>query len=440
MPPALPRPREELLAAIQRLQPVQAQTLQKFLGVSQPTLSRWLKAAESEICRMGRTRGALYARRRTLSEVGSRIPVYRIDEAGDPHSVGTLHLLSTGGAWLDAPKGLGQIFEGLPPFAVEMQPQGYMGRGFNERHPELKLPPDPRYWSNDQVLAALALRGEDCTGDLILGDESLNRYLRTPPQAVSREHYGKLAHTSLSEGAGSSAGGEQPKFAVYSGDRHMLVKFADASMGLAGQRWRDLLTCEHLALRHIQAAGFEAAESRWFDQGDHRFLEVDRFDRIGPRGRRALLSLRSIDGEYVSKDGVTTWTDVARHLLPLQLSEDDYRRIRWLDTFGQLIGNVDRHLGNVSFFLDKQDRFRLAPIYDMLPMVFAPRGAHLPTRDFTPEPRHAHNHDLWAHAADHSLAYWDTLVACEDLSDDFRQRCVTSRDTLATLIADTALP
>ncbi|MCY1029846.1 type II toxin-antitoxin system HipA family toxin YjjJ [Corallococcus sp. BB11-1] len=428
--PSLP----QLLDVVQRLQPVSAEALQQHFGVSQQTLSRWLKAAGDAVCRMGRTRGAVYARTRGVAGLGTQVPLHRVDEAGQLHREGALHFLSSGGTWQEAARGLGQRFEGLPPFAEEMSPQGYMGRGFRERHPDLALPPRTTDWNEDQVLIALARRGEDCTGDLILGEESLNRYLAMWVQEVRRDSYPKRARTFLADGSGSSAGGEQPKFAVYAEGRHVLVKFADASAGSAGQRWRDLLASEHLALESVRTAGLDAAKAHRFDLESHRFLEVERFDRIGLRGRRALLSLRAIDNEYVGSGG--TWTDVALRLFAeRRLSQEDVRRIRWLDTFGQLIGNTDRHLGNVSCFVESPGRFQLAPIYDMLPMVFAPDGAHLVEREFKPAPPHANNLDVWADAARHALAYWDTLVASPDIGEDFRQRCATCRARLAELIA-----
>jgi HipA-like C-terminal domain len=425
----------ELLEIIQRLQPVRAETLQQHFGVSQQTLSRWLNAAGDAVCRMGKTRGAQYARTRSVPGLGTQVPVHRVDEAGQILRSGTLHFLSNGGCWLESATGPGQYFEGRPPFAEEMRPQGYMGRGFLLRNLDLTLPSRTESWSDDQVLVALCRRGEDCTGNLILGDESLTRYLELYTQAreVERASHPERARDYLAEGAGSSVGGEQPKFAAYTGDRYVLVKFADASTGSAGQRWRDLLACEQMALDCIRSAGFEAADAEWFDQGDYRFLEVARFDRLGRFGRRALLSLRAIDNEYVGSGA--NWTQVALRLLKeRRLTKDDVRRIRWLDTFGQLIGNSDRHLGNVSCFEASPGRFRLAPIYDMLPMVFAPDGAHLVERDFTPAPPNAHNLDVWADAARHALAYWDRLVACAGLSEDFRQRCVTSRESLASLM------
>ncbi len=38
-----------------------------------------------------------------------------------------------------------------------------------------------------------------------------------------------------------------------------------------------------------------------------------------------------------------------------------------------LIGNTDRHFGNVTLFDRYEGPFELAPAYDMLPMLFAPQ-------------------------------------------------------------------
>ncbi|RKH63845.1 type II toxin-antitoxin system HipA family toxin YjjJ [Corallococcus llansteffanensis] len=425
----------QLLEVVRRLQPVSAEVLQQHFGVSQQTMSRWLKAAGAEICRMGRTRGAKYFRTRVVPTLGDQIPVHRVDEAGHLQKVGMLHFLSPQGAWLERTEGPGQYFENRPHFAEEMRPQGYMGKGFLQRHQDLALPSRPDNWSDDLVFLALSKRGEDCTGDLILGTESLARYLDSSVKTVERNSYPELVQNNLAESGGSSAGGEQPKFAVYSNGRHVLVKFADASTGSAAQRWCDLLVCEHLALEAVRAAGFDAAHSEWFNVGAQRFLEVTRFDRVGVRGRRGLLSLNALDNEYIGKGG--TWTQVSLQLLAGKfINLEDDRRVRWLDTFGQLIGNTDRHNGNVSFFLDAPERFRLAPIYDMLPMMFAPAGGtHLVPRSFDPTPPTADNLDVWSDAARHALAYWDTLVSSSDLSEDFRQRCITCREQLADLVA-----
>jgi hypothetical protein len=314
-----------------------------------------------------------------------------------------------------------------------MSPQGYMGRGFTTRYPELDVPRRITDWNDDHRLIALALRGEDCTGNLIMGDESLNRFLAQNPQPAHPNDYPELARSSMSGQPGSSAGGEQPKFATYVEGHHVLVKFSGDDQSAAARRWRDLLVCESLALEAVRAAGVPAAAARALDIAGRRFLEVERFDRLGARGRRALLSLGAIDDEYFGHRD--TWTKAAQRLLAEQLiAPEDARDMRWLDAFGQLIGNSDRHFGNLSFFMGDDDRFRLAPVYDMLPMLFAPVEADIIERRFEPSPPTADNLDVWPHAARCAAAYWERLAESNELSAEFRERCLPCREAVQELM------
>jgi HipA-like C-terminal domain len=441
---------EQLLAVLGRQVEVRASELVSRLGVSQQTVSRLITAAGERVCRMGRARATRYALTRALPVLGTRVPVHQVDERGDIRQYGVLHLLASGSHWLERADGVGKRFEGLPPFAADMSPQGYIGRSFTTRHPELSLPPSITYWSDDHRLIALARRGEDCVGDLILGDESLNRFLAETPRPAHRGDYPELLRTSLSGQPGSSAGGEQPKFAAYSEGRHVLVKFADRDEGAASRRWRDLLVCESFALEAIRQAGHQAASASPLLIDGYRFLEVERFDRMGVRGRKALVSLRAIDNEYFGDPD--SWTKAAWRLLKAGfIDAEDARRMRWLDTFGQLIGNTDRHFGNLSFFVEEPGfllkdpglfakgarPLRLAPVYDMLPMVFAPEGASVVERPFVPRPPTVDTLDVWPHAARSAVAYWSRLVDSDELSGEFRERCARCRDAVEELTART---
>jgi hypothetical protein len=423
---------DQLLAELGRLGRAQASELTSRLGVSQPTVWRLIAAAGDHVCRMGTGRATRYALKRTLSPLGTWLPVCRVDESGRVHRHGILHLLEGGHHWLAQEDGPGAFFEGLPPFAADMSPQGYMGRSFTARYPELDVPRRITDWNDDHRLLALALRGEDCTGNLILGDESLNRFLAQVPRPVHSSDYPELARASMTGQPGSSAGGEQPKFTAYSEGRHVLVKFSPADESAAAQRWRDLLACESIALELLREEGLPAAMARSLYLEGRRFLEAERFDRVGPRGRRALLSLGALDDEYFGHRD--TWTKAAlRMLAARRVDPEDARRMRWLDSFGQLIGNSDRHFGNLSFFMAEDGRFRLAPVYDMLPMFFAPVGTDLIERRFEPAPPTADNLDVWPQAARCAVAYWGRLGASDELSHEFRQRALRCRDVVEAL-------
>ncbi|WP_224369142.1 type II toxin-antitoxin system HipA family toxin YjjJ [Hyalangium versicolor] len=423
---------DQLLSELRRLGRARASELGQRLGVSQPTISRLITASGDRICRMGSGRAVEYAPTRSIPPLGTRTSIYRVDESGTVHRDGTLHFLASDHQWLEQEKGPGTFFEGLPPFAVDMSPQGFIGRSFSTRYPELKLPRRLADWSDDDRLVALALRGEDCSGNLILGDESLNRFLAQLPQPAQPDDYPHLAQASISGQPGSSAGGEQPKFLTYSEGRHVLVKFS-GSEGSAALRWKDLLISESIALDVIRAEGLPAATARPLSLAGRQFLEVERFDRIGPRGRRALLSLGAIANEYLGH--LDHWTNAARRLLSAKLiGPDDARMMRWLDAFGQLIGNTDRHFWNLSFFEDAKGRLQLTPVYDMLPMIFAPVEGELVERRFEPAPPTADNLDVWAHAARAAVAYWGQLVESTELSSDFRERCLHCKTAVEELI------
>jgi hypothetical protein len=396
-------------------------SLRAALRVSPATFARLVADAGEDVYSFGKTRSLRYSRTRSVEGVGRDVPVFRISEAGIPAPAGTLHLLWGSRVAWETPRGAVRVYEGLPPALVDMAPQGYLGRGFPLRFPEIRLPQRINDWTDDHRLMALARRGEDCVGNLIVGSESLERFLRTAQVEVDRTDYPAMARASAGELVGSSAGGERPKFGALRGGRHVLVKFQSLEGDGAARRWRDLLWCEWNALETVAAAGRPAARAALLDVDGWRFLEVERFDRVGQRGRRAVLSLAALNNEYLG--GPNTWTDAAPGLrqAPLRLPREDADRLRWLDVFGQLIGNSDRHFGNVSFFELDDGTIRLAPIYDMLPMSLAPSGDVITARVPRPDPANASTLDLWSDAARWAVRYWREVENNGELEADVRE-------------------
>jgi hypothetical protein len=284
------------------------------------------------------------------------------------------------------------------------------------------LPQHVPHWNDDHRLRALALRGEDTVGNLIVGGESLARFLSGSPPSTAAADYPALAERAALGDVGSSAGGERPKFGTLAGDRHVLVKFAPPGDSPPARRWRDLLWCEHHALRTLAEAGVAASASTCRDVKGWRFLQVERFDRVGARGRRAVLSLEAIDNEYFGlKD---SWSAAAGRLRapPFSLPEGDASSLRWLDAFGQLIGNDDRHFGNVAFLVEPSGALRLAPAYDMLPMLLAPSADRIVEREYMPRPPGASSLPEWKAAAPVALRYWRELGRERALDDSLRRR------------------
>jgi hypothetical protein len=376
-------------------------------------------------------------------------PVYRIDEAGNVHPLGVLRTLVGGQYWWqpEDPDHKNRRFDYLPWFIQDMRPDGFVGRAFAQRlGAELGLPVKLNDWADDDVLLALSRRGEDHIGNLVIGEESIDRYLRSTqrrslgiPWLARQQVYADLANAAMAgDPAGSSAGGEQPKFAAMLKDggesRHVLVKFSPVLTSVEGQRWADLLHCEHLALEIVREAGIAAASSRILAADNRVFLEVDRFDRIGTFGRTSIFSLRSIDSEYVGAGD--DWARCASGLLRVGvISAEDARKMRWLKVFGNLIGNTDMHLGNLSFIRVQSKFYSLAPVYDMLPMLYRPVSGETPLREFAPQAQAMDVADVWPEALRFALRFWDRASNESGVSVEFRQICRGNLAALLTLEA-----
>lgn len=406
--------------------------LRAELRVSPQTLSRLVAEAGEDVCRIGQARATQYARTRSLEGLGRSLPVFRVDEAGEVSSAGALRLLwGSRTLWEEAEAST--LFAGLPPALVDMAPQGFLGHGFSARFPELRLPPRLSDWSDDHRLLALALRGEDCVGDLIVGDESLRRSFARPLEEVAPDDYPRLADRSAGEVVGSSAGGERPKFGAFSRGRHVLVKFASGEDSAAARRWRDLLWCEWQALETVTTAGHPASRGQCLDVANWRFLEVERFDRAGPRGRRPVLSLAALNNEHLGRPD--TWTAAAPLLLaaPFSLPPQDAAHLRWLDVFGQLIGNTDRHFGNVAFRVGSDGTLLLAPAYDMLPMILAPAGEVVAARRFEPAPPTGSTLEVWKDAASWARRFWAEVRDHGELEPEVRGFAAQAIDAISAL-------
>ena len=393
------------------------------LGISPATLSRLFRGAGPEVLRLGRGRATRYALLARVSDLPSRLPVYRVDEAGEVGPAAELLTLSGGGTVVRRPDGSHHHHPGLPPFAHDMAPAGYLGRRFAQRHADAGLPARLLDWSDAHRLLAIARWGEDAPGDLLVGEECFNRFIDRSERPVSQRDYPRLADEAAEGGAGSSAAGERPKFAARRDDRHLLVKFTIGDGSPSDRRWRDLMACEAIAARVLDEGGVPAAEASVVDVGERRFLEVRRFDRVGASGRRGVLSLGAIDDErFGSRDD---WASAAGRLFEAGLiGEEDRRRLVLLEAFGRLIGNDDRHFGNVSFHADElaeRPRLRLAPAYDMLPMAFSPTAAGVPRLRFERPRVRAHLQEVWAEASELSRRFWAAVAEDEGISDAFRE-------------------
>ena len=352
--------------------PCSTRQLIENTGLSQPTISRALAALGDEILRIGAGPSIHYALRDAFRGFAS-VPIYRVSDSGQIQELGTLIPVRPDGFVMQQTDGIAQHSEGLPWWLFDMRPQGYLGRAWASANASrLGLPDNPERWSDAEVIRALLAQDQDAVGNLLVGTHARERFLNMPlPAPADRAaSYPALARAaSQGEAPGSSAGGEQPKFCACSARGHVLVKFSAPDDNPISERWRDLLLAEHLALAVL------GIETEVFDFGGQRFLEVPRFDRIGPLGRLGVFSLRALDAEFIGDAGATWPAQVQRLAADGHVEASAPARAALLWAFGSLIGNTDMHAGNLSFITAQGRPYKLAPAYDMLPMGFAPRSS-----------------------------------------------------------------
>lgn len=403
--------------------------LRDRLGVSPATLMRMVRGGGQDVVRIGRGRATHYGLRQQWPNLdSSRFPLFRITSTGAAESAGELITLAARqSAWMPA----GRVSHGLPVELADARPSGFLGRHFAATHGDLRLPPRLTDWSDQHILLAMSRRGEDLPGNLIVGEESFARWQALEGIApVSRIDYPRLADATIAgHPPGSSAGGERPKFGVPVDGRHVLVKFAarGGATDIVARRWCDLLVLEGVALDVVGSRGITAARTNVIESPSHWFLESERFDRVGERGRRGVSSLAA-----VHDDPADPWARAATALREAgRLSDEDARRLRWLDAFGALIGNTDRHQYNILFFTEENIP-RLAPAFDQVSMLYAPTAdGQVPPRVLTVPNVTSDTLDVWDDARAAAHQFWVRGSGDARLSDDVRSICSSNAQVLA---------
>jgi len=204
-------------------------------------------------------------------------------------------------------------------------------------------------------------------------------------------------------GGATGAGGEAPKLLLTedregalhpdaalpdeSATRHWFVKFA---RNQARQTDQDILRSEFCYYRAIQRLGLDTvpAEGLALEEGRKPSLWMHRFDRhLSAAGveRSAMESLYSLAGVTVP-GSYLLHTDVLHHLVRLwqktgqgaQVGDMIFEYLQ-RDLLNQILGNSDNHGRNTSI-LRNSTGLKLAPIYDLAPMVMDDEGVTRTTK------------------------------------------------------------
>lgn len=350
--------------------------------------------------------------------LSGRQRIYRQLREGNIEPFADVEFLA-GGSTVERIGDVTRLYEGLPPYMLFAAPSGFLGRQLaHEAARDQPFPTSLKDWNDDHRVAYLFTQGLNLPGNLIFGGAPLERELaflaaHPSPAEDKIEDYVGMATALRGAVYGSSAGGEQPKFLWLTADTgHVIVKFAKV-----GSRMAELLPLEHLALRSLAEVGVPASSTQLLAGGDFVFLEVQRFDRIGLKGRVGMLSAGSVDDEFFGMRD--TWSDfAARCEQARHLTAEDARNIDVMAAFSELIGNNDRHFENISLLIREDGEYRgVAPAYDILPMRYSSLGGGMDP-DLTPiAPKVGTigaKPEVWARAAAAADRFW-MAARSEDL-------------------------
>lgn len=399
-------------------------------GLSQPTVSRALKKMSA--LKLGGGRSTVFA----LVESKQSDALFEVNTAGNISTLGELHYQPNERTVLVQASGY-RTYESLPFYLYDALPAGFLGAITLKnivKHDRV-LTSKSQDWSTSQIRHYLTHYGEQLAGNMVLGAATAEQVAKLNYKTVLREDYPAIAQqiNSLPDSAGSSVVGEQPKFTLFNGQHHLIVKYSPPvrESNHVATRHRDLMVCEHLALESFRAQNHDASESA-LHIDDRFYFEMKRFDRIGLYGRKGVVSLRSVDAEYtgLSQD----WSTIAKALFTEEhISSTDLLSIETAHAFGHYIANTDMHNGNCSFFLDGLKLAGVTPVYDMLPMAFMPVQGELRNPEIE-APRFVNvSEQAKKDALNMALDFWKRVMAHPQISDEFKSVTQSFQQSLARI-------
>jgi len=414
--------------------PATSKEIQTATGLNQVAVSRQLRGMGDSAIKLPNGRSPRYALTRNAFGGDDKLFLVMVDAHGNTVLAAYIRPLAHGGFFVAAETGMPSVllgengdglYDDLPYFLDDLGPQGFLGRQIAEEMASQSddFPPDPRHWNASHIGRYLISNGDDLPGNFKFGQQALWR-VRRKPVVCSAQDYPALADSVMSGVIpGSSAGGEQPKFTAFCGDRfaHVIVKFSPKGNNAVARRWRDILITEYHATKAIHTQDFPAAETQLIEMGGRLFLQSQRFDRSGEYGRMPMLSLQSVDAEFtgLGSDWPRVMVALARRDL---VSWQHVYDADFLWAFGRLINNTDMHLGNLSLAIEGSV-FRLLPVYDMCSMGFAPKsGGEVTPYDFIAPEISGENFSEEMVSSIMKMAhdFWERVAGDERISDEFR--------------------
>ena len=423
---------ETVAALLVRGEPLSAGQLAAATGKSQSSISLAIAKLGDRVHRMGAARSTRYALK---NDILGLAPQHRMRWLGQ-HNSGFKDAYFTylAGDWLhvvcDAGDGRSKEWltqHQLPWFLSTLRPQGYLGRKLARWLAH--LPSDPAQWSLPQILWSMQ-HVSDPIGAVALGSAPARpAHLRITSLSERDAMFDDFAEADTAQHpAGSSAAGEQPKFMATVCGQPSIVKFTPPRGTPFGERWRSLLMLEKLALDTLHAHGVPSAHSHIVQTSKRSYLQSERFDRHSNADYcHHVVAIAAIHDEFVGGPW-QNWVHTAAALAQQGLiTPHELQQIARIFAFGHYIGNTDMHSGNLSFYVDDvtAPKIRLAPVYDMLPMMWRP-DIHSGNLDPTPlrEARLPIGYAAEAELArSWAFDYWQQAGVDVQLSAELRALC-----------------
>lgn len=413
--------------------PATSKDIQSATGLNQTAVSRQIRGMADTVVILPKTRPPKYSLTRNAFGGNNKLPLAMVDAHGNTVLAAFIRPLVPDGFLVEPATGmpavlLGEdgtgLYKDLPYFLIDLGPQGFLGRQIatDLASQSADFPSDPRHWSTGHIGRYLISNGDDLPGNFKFGEQAYSR-VRRRPVVTTEADYPALADSVMSGVIpGSSAGGEQPKFTAFCGNRsaHVIVKFSPQGNSDIARRWRDILITEFHATEALHHRDFPAAETRLLEIDGRLFLESQRFDRTGEFGRMPMLSLQVIDAEFTGIG--SDWSRVAAALYQKELvSWEHVYDVACLWWFGRFINNSDMHLGNISFSMEG-GVFRLLPVYDMCSMGFSPKSGEVLPYNFVPPEYTGTSLDPDSIKVVKRMArdFWERVANDTRISDEFK--------------------
>jgi HipA-like C-terminal domain len=370
---------EAVVALLARGEPLTAAQLAAATQKSISSISLAVQKLGERVHRIGAARSTRYALKTDILGLAPQQKLRWLGREGEGFA--TAHFTYLAGDWLHT---VCQASDGrshewltqhhLPWFLGTLRPQGYLGRKLARWMPHLSS--DPADWSLAQLLYCVTDHISDPIGAIdVLSIHGRPTHPRITALTDRHAEFDIIASEDTAQKpVGSSAAGEQPKFLAQVLGQACIVKFTPPHGTPFGQRWQALLLLEKLALEVLQSHAIPSARAEIVQTQRRTYLQSARFDRDEEHGASHIVAIAAVHDEFVGGSW-TNWVKTSEALAQKGLiTAGELSQVASIFAFGHYIGNTDMHSGNLSFFVDDvvTPKIRLAPVYDMLPMMWRP--------------------------------------------------------------------